>query len=179
MSGMTDDSVAALAELEDGRHPGWRYLDYEYGIAKGWVAACRGAVSEAIAEALAAAESARANGQIAAEVICLQTAAQFGDGSGATRLRELAGLVEGPRATIAARLAAALEASDAPELASVSVDFEQMGDLVAAVDAAAHAAMTYRRQGAEESASECARRAKMLVEQCGASTPAFAAARSG
>ena len=82
MSGMTDDSVAALAELEDGRHPGWRYLDYEYGIAKGWVAACRGAVSEAIAETLAAAESARANGQIAAEVICLQTAAQFGDGSG-------------------------------------------------------------------------------------------------
>ena len=27
MSGMTDESVVALAELEDGRHPGWRYLD--------------------------------------------------------------------------------------------------------------------------------------------------------
>lgn len=179
MSGMTDDSVAALADLEDGRHPGWRYLDYEYGIAKGWVAACRGAVGEAIAEALAAAESARANGQTAAEVICLQTAAQFGDGSGAARLRELVGLVEGPRASIAARLAAALEASDAAELASVSDDFERMGDVVAALDAAAHAAITYRRQGIEESASECARRAKNLVEQCGATTPAFTAARSG
>ena len=98
---------------------------------------------------------------------------------GTARLRELVGQVEGPRASIAARLAAALEASDAPELASVSVDFEQMGDMVAAVDAVAHAAMTYRQQGAEESASECARRAKMLVEQCGASTPAFIAARSG
>ena len=176
MSGMTDESVAALADLEDGRHPGWRYLDYEYGIAKGWVAASRGAVAEAVAETLSAAEAARANGQFAAEVMCLQTAAQFGDASGAARLRELAGLVEGPRARLAARLAASLEANDAAELASVSVDFEQMGDMVAALDAAAHAARAYRRQGSQESASGCARRAKALIEKCGASTPASATA---
>ena len=52
MSGMTDESVAALADLADGRHPGWRYLDYEYGIAKGSVAAFPVAVSEAIADTL-------------------------------------------------------------------------------------------------------------------------------
>jgi hypothetical protein len=179
MSGRVDDACAAVAVLDDVRHPGWQHLDYEYGIAKGWVAACQGNVSEAIREALSAAESARANGQFAAEVICLQTAAQFGYSSGAARLRELVGLVEGPRASIAARLAAALEASDAAELASVSDDFERMGDVVAALDAAAHAAITYRRQGIEESASECDRRAKNLVEQCGATTPAFTAARSG
>jgi hypothetical protein len=179
MSGRVDDACAALALLDDVRHPGWQHLDYEYGIAKGWVAGCRGAVGEAIAEALAAAETARANGQFAAEVICLQTAAQFGDGSGAARLRELVGLVEGPRVSIAARLAAALRVSDPTELASVSVDFENMGDVVAALDAAAYATMAYRRQRTEESASECARRTNMLVEQCGASTPALIATRSG
>jgi hypothetical protein len=136
-------------------------------------------VGEAIAEALAAAETAKANGQFAAEVICLQTAAQFGDGSGAARLRELVGLVEGPRVSIAARLAAALRVSDPTELASVSVDFENMGDVVAALDAAAYATMAYRRQRTEESASECARRTNMLAEQCGASTPALIATRSG
>jgi len=178
MSGMTDESVVALAELEDGRHPGWRYLDYEHGIAKGWVAASRGAVGEAITTTLSAAETARANGQFGAEVMCCQTAAQFGDASGAARLRELVAVVEGPRADLAARLAESLAADDAAELASVSIDFEQMGDVVASLDAVAHAAVAYRRQGFEESASECARRASALVERCGASTPASTAARN-
>ena len=43
----------------------------------------QGAVSEGIAILLSAAEKAGANGQFAAEVICLQTATQFGDRSGA------------------------------------------------------------------------------------------------
>jgi hypothetical protein len=51
-----------------------------------------------------------------------------------------------------------------------------MGDTVAALDAAAQAAMCYRRQGSEESASEWVRRAKALAEQSGASTPALNAA---
>jgi predicted ATPase/class 3 adenylate cyclase len=176
MSGMTDEALVALADLERGRHPGWRYLDYEYGIAEGWVAASRGAVTDAIAATLSAAETARANGQFAAEVMCLQTAAQFGDGTVAARLHELAQLVEGPRAPLAARLAAALRADDSTELAAVSTDFEEMGDMLAALDAASHAAMTYRRQGSDESASEYLRRAEALVEKCGASTPASTAA---
>ena len=81
---------------------------------------------------LSAAETARANGQFAAEVMCLQTATQFGDRSGAPRLRELEAIVEGPRAGLAARFAAALAAGDGAELAAVSEEFERMGDLVAA-----------------------------------------------
>ena len=92
MSGMADEAVVALAELENGRHPGWRYLDYEYGIAKAWVSVCRGAVTEAIAETRSAAETTRANGQFAAEAICLQTAAQFGDTLVPRRLAELDGI---------------------------------------------------------------------------------------
>ena len=98
MRGMAGEAAAALAALEDHRHPGWRCLDYEYAIARAWVAAAQGAVSQAVATLLSAAETARTNGQFAAEVMCLQTATQFGDHSGASRLGELATIVEGPRA---------------------------------------------------------------------------------
>ena len=83
MRGSTDEAAAALAALEKRRHPNWRYLDYERSLARAWVAAAQGAVTEAIPVVLSAAETARANGQFAAEVMCLQTATQFGDDSGA------------------------------------------------------------------------------------------------
>ncbi len=70
-------------------------------------------------------------------------------------LRELEAIVEGPRVGLAARFAAALHDGDAAELAAVSEGFEAMGDLVAAVDAAAHAAMAYRRQDLRGSALGC------------------------
>jgi DNA-binding CsgD family transcriptional regulator len=174
MRGLVGDAVAALAELEKQRHPSWRYLDYEYGMARAWVAACEGAVTDAIATLLSAAETARANGQFAPEVMCLQTAIQFGDHTSVPRLRELEAIVEGPRAGLAARFAEALQAGAGAELAAVSEEFERMGDLVAAIDAAAHAALAHRRQNLRGSALGCSTRAEALAQQCGgASTPAL------
>jgi DNA-binding CsgD family transcriptional regulator len=177
MRGLTGEATAALAALQDRRHPSWRCLDYEYALARAWVAAAQGAVGEAVATLLSAAETARANGQFAAEVMCLQTATQFGDHSGAARLGELAAIVEGPRARAAARFGAALAADDGAALAAVSEDFERMGDLVAAVDAAARAAMAYRRQDLRGSALGSVTRAEALAERCGARTPALGQAR--
>jgi DNA-binding CsgD family transcriptional regulator len=171
MRGLTGEAAAALAALEDRRHPSWRCLDYEYAIAQAWVAAAQGAVSAAAATLLSAAETARVNGQFAPEVMCLQTATQFGDHSGASRLAELAAIVEGPRAGAAARFGAALTAGDGAALAAVSEDFERMGDLVAAVDAAAHAAMAYRGQGLRGLGLEFSARAEALAQRCGARTP--------
>jgi DNA-binding CsgD family transcriptional regulator len=171
--GFPDEAAAALAALERARHPGLRCLDYYLEIARAWVTACQGAVSEAVKTVLSAADTAAANGQFAAEVMCLQTATQFGDHSGAPRLCELEAIVEGPRVGLAARFAAALRDNDAAALSAVSEDFEHMGDLVAAVDAAAHAALVYRRQGLRGSALGCSTRADALADQCeGASTPA-------
>ena len=48
-----------------------------------------------------------------------------------------------------------------------------MGDLVAAVGTAAHAAIAYRRQELRGSALGCSTRAEALAEQCGAGTPAL------
>jgi hypothetical protein len=49
-----------------------------------------------------------------------------------------------------------------------------MGDLVAAVGAAAHAAIVYRRQDRRASALWCSTRAEALAERCGGvSAPAL------
>jgi DNA-binding CsgD family transcriptional regulator len=169
--GAIDEAAAALAALDAVRRP-FRLLDYERSLARAWVAAGRGAVSEAITVVLSAAERAAAAGQFAAEVICLQVATQFGDRSSAPRLRELESMVEGPRVGVAAQFAEALRDGDAAELASVSEEFESMGDLVAAIDSAAHAALAYRRQDLRGSALGCSTRATALAQRCGgASTP--------
>jgi DNA-binding CsgD family transcriptional regulator len=174
MRGFGGEASGALAALEKQRHPSWRYLDYERALARAWVASAEGATNEAISLALSAAETAGRNGQFAPEVICLQAATQFGDRSCAPRLGELASIVEGPRVRLAARFAEALNASDAAELAAVSEDLEEMGDLVAAVDAAAYAALTYRDRGLTGSGLECSTRAAALAVQCGgANTPAL------
>lgn len=133
----------------------------------------QGAITEAISTLLTAAESAAAKRQFAAEVMCLQTAVQFGDHSAAARLAELESIVEGPRVKLASRFASALADSDAPELEEVSVEFEQMGDLVAAVDAAAHACLAFRHGDRRGSALGCSARAEALAQGGGISTPAL------
>ncbi|WP_324969328.1 helix-turn-helix transcriptional regulator, partial [Mycobacterium sp.] len=174
MCGLSDQACSALQVLEAERHRSWGFVDYERGLAHAWVAATQGALTDAISTALSTAATARENGQFAAEVMCLQTATQFGERSGVTRLRELAEIVEGPRIGVVARFAGALAAGDGTELALVSEEFERMGDLVAAGDAAAHAAIVYRAKGLRGSALSCSTRADALAEQCGgALTPAI------
>lgn len=131
------------------------------------MAAGQGAVSEAIATALAAAERAAAKGQFAAEVMCLQTATQFGDRSCVPRLTELASIVEGLRVGLAARFASVLHDGDAAELVSASDEFEKFGDVLAAVDAAAHAALAYRDEDRRGSALGCSDRAAALAQRSG------------
>ena len=171
MGGRHQEAAAALAAL-DGVPRQFRLLDHERSLALAWVAASRGVVSEAIHIVRSAAERARGTGRFAAEVLCLQTAAQFGDHAVAARLDELAGIVEGPRAGLSARFASALHDGDGAELSLVSEEFEKMGDLVAAIDAAAHAALVYRRRGQRGSALTCSTRADALAARCGAVTPA-------
>jgi DNA-binding CsgD family transcriptional regulator len=172
MCGAADEAAAALATLDKVQRR-FRSLDCEVGLARAWVAAGQGGVTDAITVLLSAAERARATGRFAEEVLCLQTAVQFGDRTAAPRLRELESIVEGPRVGLAARFAAALRDGNATELASISKEFELMGDLVAAVDAAAHAAAAYRRQDKRGSALGCSTRAGALAGQCGACTPAL------
>jgi DNA-binding CsgD family transcriptional regulator len=173
MRGTIDEAAAVLAALDDIKRP-FRMLDYERSLARAWLVAGQGALTEAIATLMSAAETAAAKGQFAAEVLCLQTAVQFGDHSGASRMSELETMVEGPRARLAARFATALSNSDGAELTAVSEEFEQLGDLAAAVDAAAHACIAFRNSDRRGSALGCSTRAEALAERCGGiSTPAL------
>jgi DNA-binding CsgD family transcriptional regulator len=174
MLGRVAEAAASLAALENQRHPSWQYLDYELALARAWVAAAGGAVNEATGIVRSAAETAHGNGQYAAEVVCLQTATQFGDYTTAPRLRELQTIVEGPRVAAAARFADALRNGDAAELEAVSFTFEKFEDRIAAIDAAARAALRYRSQGKRGSALRCSSRAEALAQRCGsARTPAL------
>jgi tetratricopeptide (TPR) repeat protein len=76
MCGSTVEAATALAAFNKQRRP-FRLLDYELSLARAWVAAGQGAVSEAITVLPSAAKKASAKGQFAAEVVCLQTATQF------------------------------------------------------------------------------------------------------
>ncbi|MBB5168165.1 LuxR family transcriptional regulator [Mycobacterium sp. AZCC_0083] len=174
--------VAAAEEAvriaDADRHPTYVLVELNAHLAKAWLAAARHRSSEAREFARRAADFTRAHGQIAREVLCLQTLVQFDDTSVIDRLTELAAVVEGPRAALVVRYAHALQADDADELERVSADFEHIGDALAAADAVAQAATSHRRAGRSGSAMTAASRAGAMALACGgAISPALAAAR--
>ena len=177
-SGDVDSAIATLEITGGSRHPAYLYVEPAYLRAAAWVSAVQGRIAEAREKISQAAEFARSRGQLAREVLCRQTAVQFGDAGGAERLAELATMVEGPRAPIAARYAHALADDDGVALDAVSRDFEAMGDMLAAADAAAQAAASHRLAGRKGSALTASARARQLADGCGgAVSPALGASR--
>ncbi|VEG58429.1 response regulator containing a CheY-like receiver domain and an HTH DNA-binding domain [Mycolicibacterium aurum] len=176
-SGDVDAASDALETARAHRKPSSVYVLPAELLTEAWVAAARQRLVDARRLARSAAEKAREGSQWAREVWSLQTSAQFDDTEVAARLAELAAFVRGPRAAVAARYAAALSADDAGGLAQASVEFEAMGDLLAAADAAGQAAASHRRAGRVGSAMTAASRVRGLATACGgASSPAIAAA---
>ena len=173
MSGDGPAAAQLLDAANERRHPSFEYLGSEHLLASAWVAAAGGEVSTAIKIARQAAEFATQHRQLQREVVCLDVATRFGDRSTADRVRELAARVDGPRVCAAARHAEALAADNPEGLEDAAAQFEEMGDLLAVVDATAHAATAYRRRGRNGSALTAAARAQRLGDTCGASTPAL------
>jgi len=177
---MSGDPAAAarnLGYLDSACSTGFAYLTPEYHATRAWVAASGGALTHAIELAHQGAEHAAEHHQYAQEVVCLHTATRFGDTATAHRLRELADQVDGPRAPAAAQHATALAAGDPDGILDASGQFEDMGDPLSAMDAAAHAATTHRHHGHNGSALTAAARAQRLADACdGARTPALAEA---
>ena len=130
-----------------------------------------------MAAAHGAADVARRGSSPAYEVLALQTALELGDHTVADRLFELVATVEGERAPTAALQAAALAAEDGDGLLAAADRWQELGDLLAAADAAASAALVFRRQGRRGSDSTAVARAQRLSDACeGAHTPALTAA---
>lgn len=177
-SGNVDAAIASLERTRHTKHLGFGYVESGHLLTDAWVSAVQGRLNEARETASRASGFARSHGQLSREVLCLQTAAQFGDVGGADRLADLARAVEGPRAPLAARYTLALANEDAQGLDAASSEFERMGDLLAAADAAAQAAICHWRAGRNGSGLTASARARLLAKQCGgAVSPALAASR--
>ncbi|HVW43471.1 MAG TPA: helix-turn-helix transcriptional regulator, partial [Amycolatopsis sp.] len=176
MAGDAAGARAALADLAMAAHPAFVFRDPEVTLARAWVAAAEGAVSEATALARDAARTAAALDEPAQEVVASHTAVCFGDRTTADRLARLVSCVDGRRAPVAARHAAALAAGDGAGLDAAAADLERMGALLLAADAAAQASATHERRGDRLRAKASAARAGELATACeGAHTPALVA----
>ena len=104
----------------------------------------------------------------------MHVATRFGDPTSAESMSRLRAVVEGPRIAVMAAHAEALSAGDGEQLAAASRDFEKLGDLASATDAAAQAATAYRRRDQRGSALTQLSRAHRLAETCGGlATPAL------
>ncbi|SFR87105.1 DNA-binding response regulator, NarL/FixJ family, contains REC and HTH domains [Microbacterium sp. cf046] len=154
--------AAFEAALED-MHPGYAYLFPEVDIAESLVLAAEGRIDAAVAAARASAERARNSGAEGYESLALAFGAQLGDHAGVRRLRELSERVHGPRVRIALRHAEALQRSDASALEHVSSAYEEMGDLVAAADAAAQGAFQLHAAARTREALRANHRASTLA----------------
>ena len=177
---------AALGHPEDAdrmmaranRHIGPHMAIYgpQVTLANAWVAAARGGDKTAIALARKAAEAAHDVCQYAVEAEALHDAARFGDRGVSARLSWLADRVQGRPVELYARHAVALDEGDAGALDATSLQFEQLGLMLSASDAAAQAAAFHERGGDHGRSADSAARAQDLAERAGGFlTPALAA----
>jgi DNA-binding CsgD family transcriptional regulator len=175
---MTGDHTAAHTELEAAARGDAAELplcDVEIALARAWVHACGGLPSRGASVAVDAATRARAAGRPAREVVCLQTAVQFGDTTAVTRLAALRAVVTGPRVGAAHAHALALRDGDAAGLLAASDAYAAFGDRIAAADASAQAAAVYRQGGFKGSSLTAAALSERLAAECGATTAALRA----
>ncbi|MET8872472.1 LuxR C-terminal-related transcriptional regulator [Nocardia sp. NPDC004604] len=172
--GRAPEAAESIAEAiaRGGRHSA--VYDPQLEIARACVAAAEGTVTPAIRLALGAADAAARSHQHAIEAMALHAAARFGDHSAAGRLADLAVRVDGGLVQVQASHAVALAAHDGPGLDAAAAQFERIGALLSAADAAAQAASAHERAGDRRRLLESAATANRLAAACGgASTPAL------
>lgn len=172
--GRTAEAAEAIegAAARGGRHSA--VYEAQLDIARAWLAGAEGARTDAIRTALEAADAAARAHQHAIEAVALHTAARFGEHSVAGRLADLAARVDGELVQVQARHAVALAAHDGPGLDTASAEFERIGALLSAADAAAQAASAHERAGDRRRLLESAAAANRLAAACGgAGTPAL------
>jgi ATP/maltotriose-dependent transcriptional regulator MalT len=137
--GNVDAAAKTVSELRGkvGRHVA--VFEPQFRLVEAWLAAAEGHVSGAISRAVEAADLAKASGQRAVEMFALSDAARFGDLASLQRLVDVAQNIGGRLAKVHGAYAAALLAADADELYSTAEQFESIGALLSAADAAATA----------------------------------------
>jgi DNA-binding CsgD family transcriptional regulator len=142
---------------------------------RAWTAVSSGDIPAARQRLEQAAAAAETVGDKVGQAAVLHTLARLGDAKGvASELEALAADIEGVLAPARAAHARALANQDAPKLAAVSADFDAMGAGLLAAEAAADAAVAWKRAGEGREAAAAEHRAGTLATQSeGALTPAL------
>jgi DNA-binding CsgD family transcriptional regulator len=172
--GRVGPGAKMVAELRTrfGRHVA--VFGPQLRIAEAWLAAAEGNVSSAIDLALDAARRAEESGQRAIEMLALHDAVRFGDHSSLGRLVDIATDVGGRLAAVIAAHAAALRDCDAAAILAAAHQFEEIGALLSAADAAAQAAFAFQASDDRRRTMEAAAIAHRLAAECGGiRTPAL------
>jgi DNA-binding NarL/FixJ family response regulator len=172
--GHVEAAAKTVAELRTKVDRHVAVFEPHFRLVEAWLAAAQGHVSGAISRALEAADLATEAGQRAVEMLALHDAARFGDVSSLQRLIDVAQSIGGRLAVVHGAYAAALLASDAPKVLDAAQQFEGVGVLLSAADAAAQAAVLFRAADDRNHAVEAAASADRLASACGGvRTPAL------
>ena len=160
----------ALPGTPDGDHAA------EVLQARAWTSVAAGDIADGTRLLNDAVQAAIVSGNLPLESVLLHDLARLGRaGDVASRLAELAEVVEGPLTPVRAAHARALAAGDATELEAAMAGFRDAGALLLAAEAATDAAVAWRRAGSSRRAVAAERHAEALAAQCeGAVTPALA-----
>ena len=172
--GRVESGAETMADLRArfGRHVA--VFGPQLRIAEAWLAAAEGNVSAAIELALDAAGRAHESGQRAIEMLALHDAVRFGDQSSLSRLVDVATDIGGRLAAAIAAHAAAVGDRDAVAILAAAQQFEEIGALLSAADAAAQAAVVFQASDDRRRTVEAAGVAHRLAAACGGvRTPAL------
>jgi DNA-binding CsgD family transcriptional regulator len=172
--GQQVEANEALAQARVCVPPDYLFMQTALSLATGWALTAGGCLTEAVTVVRGAEKEARDRRQPTHEVACLQAAAQWGDASGAARARELADALSLPLANAVARHTESLLANDGEGLLAASADYRAIGDRATAADAAAQAAVAFKRDQQRRRSLYAAAIARELADECGGlCTPAL------
>jgi DNA-binding CsgD family transcriptional regulator len=168
--GDADTAAQALADRASG--PSFGFRGPEQQLADAWTAVASRRPAEAAQRLREAAAQATSTGHRTAESWLLHDLMRISGQDTSARLRELADACDSPLVSARARHAAAVRARDARELAGAVGDFEALGAMMLAAEAAAGAAEAFSRAGDQRAATAALRRSIELAAACeGAVTP--------
>lgn len=172
LSGHLDEAQHALEVVRPAGGGPWR-SSAGWSVASGWLAASQGCLTEALGHMADGAETARAKGQVAAEMRALHATARLGSSRSAERLAELAPSVEGPLVSVISEQAAALGRADGcgDALDAVAERYAAMGLHLYAAETAAQASQAHISSGQARRAAASSARAHFLLSDSGDGPP--------
>jgi DNA-binding CsgD family transcriptional regulator len=170
---MLGEAAAATQVLADrAAGPEFGFRGPEQQLADAWTAVASRQPMAAAEVFRSAAAQAASTGHRTTESWLWHDLMRTSGEDASARLRELADACDSPLVSARARHAAAARARDARALAGVADDFEALGALLLAAEAAAGAAEAFGRAGDQRAATGALRRSSRLAEACeGAATP--------